>query len=120
MLRGPTKTSAAAFLVLMPSLVPAFGADPAPERLRIGVDPGYPPFGEIDGAGRLKGFDIDVALAPCARMKIVCTFVRPDWEGLIPALPAGKFDAIVSSMSITAKRRRWVGGGDRVNWRTSR
>ena len=41
-------------------------------------------------------------------MKAECTFVRQDWEGLIPALRAGRFDAIVSSMSITEKRRRLV------------
>ncbi len=106
-------TLAAAFLVLLLSTAPAFGADPAPERVRIGVDPGYPPFSEIDEAGRLKGFDIDIALALCARMKVACTLVRQNWEGLIPALLAGKFDAIVSSMSITEKRRRWVAFTDK-------
>ncbi len=77
-------------------------------KVRIGVDAGYPPFSRIDDEGRLKGFDVDIALALCARMKAVCEFVRHDWEYLIPGLRAGKFDAIVSSMSITEKRRRLV------------
>ncbi len=86
----------------------AFGDDTAPERLRIGVDPAYPPFSDIDEVGRLIGFDIDIALALCVRMEAECTFVRQEWEGLIPELLAGSFDAIVSSMSITEKRRRLV------------
>ena len=102
------KTLTATLIVFFLSFAPAPGADAAPEKLRVGVYPGYPPFSEIDGAGRLKGFDIDIALALCAQMKTECAFVRQDWEGLIPALRAGRFDAIVSSMSITEKRRRLV------------
>ena len=101
------RLAAALILVLLFS-VPAFGDDKALERLRIGVDPAYPPFSDIDDADRLIGFDIDIALALCARMEVECAFVRQDWEGLIPALRAGRFDAIVSSMSITEKRRRLV------------
>ena len=109
MLGSFAKTLAAALLLFLFGLAPAIGA----ERLRIGVDPGYPPFSEIDEDGRLKGFDIDIALALCARMDTACSFVRQDWEGLIPGLRAGKFDAIVSSMSITLKRRRLVAFTDR-------
>ena len=106
------KTLATALILVLLSLAPMRGADAA-SALRIGVDPGYPPFSDIDEAGRLKGFDIDIALALCARMDVACAFVRQDWAGLIPALLAGRFDAIVSSMSITEKRRRLVAFTDR-------
>ena len=99
---------AAALILTLLSSAPAFGDDAAQERLRIGVDPTYPPFSDVDDANRLVGFDIDIALALCARMEAECTFVRQEWEGLIPELLAGSFDAIVSSMSITEKRRRLV------------
>ncbi len=101
------RLAAALTLVLLLS-ASAFGDDTAPERLRIGVDPAYPPFSDIDDANRLIGFDIDIALALCAHMEAECTFVRQEWEGLIPELLAGSFDAIVSSMSITEKRRGLV------------
>jgi hypothetical protein len=37
-------------------------------------------------------------------MKLTCTIVTQDWEALIPALTAGKFDVIMASMFITDKR----------------
>ena len=88
-------------------------ADAAAERLRIGTEGGYPPFNYTNEAGRLAGFDIDIARALCARMDAGCEFVLHDWEGLIPALRAGKFDVIAASMSITAKRRLLVSFTDR-------
>ncbi|WP_136661550.1 transporter substrate-binding domain-containing protein [Nitratireductor sp. XY-223] len=101
------KLLAALGLVLLTAAA-AFGDEVSRETLHVGVDPGYPPFSEIDDADRLIGFDIDIARELCVRMDVECAFVRQDWEGLIPALRAGRFDAIVSSMSITEKRRELV------------
>ena len=97
-----------ALILVLLTAAPASGGEAARETLRVGVDPAYPPFSDIDDADRLIGFDVDIALALCARLEVACAFVRQDWEGLIPALRAGRFDAIVSSMSITEKRRRLV------------
>ena len=97
-----------ALVLALLTAAPAFGDEASRETLRVGVDPSYPPFSEIDDADRLVGFDIDIALALCARLEVACAFVRQDWARLILALRAGKFDAIVSSMSITKKRRELV------------
>src|SRR3954454_4871853 len=96
-MRLPRAIVAATFVLLL-------GAPAAAEikTVRIGTEGGNPPFNSVGASGRLVGFDIDIAKALCDRMQVQCSFVRQDWNGLIPALLAGKFDAIAASMSITA------------------
>ena len=78
------------------------------KKIRIGVEGAYPPFSEVGPDGRIRGFDIDIANALCARLQAECTLVPQEWDGMIPALNARKFDAIIASMSITEERRRAV------------
>ena len=76
--------------------------------VRIGVDATYKPFTYKTPVGQLTGFDVDIANALCAEMKVKCTYVESSWEGIIPGLRANKFDAIISSMSITDERSKVV------------
>jgi polar amino acid transport system substrate-binding protein/arginine/ornithine transport system substrate-binding protein len=83
-----------------------------PAKLRVGVEGNYPPFSMIAPDGRLGGFDIDIANALCAEMKVECTFVQQEFDGMIPALNAKKFDFIVASMTITDARKKAVDFSD--------
>jgi polar amino acid transport system substrate-binding protein/arginine/ornithine transport system substrate-binding protein len=56
--------------------------------------------------GKLTGFDIDIAMALCIEMKAQCALVQQEWDGMMPALNAKKFDMIVASMTITDERRK--------------
>lgn len=76
--------------------------------LRIAVEGGFPPFNYVDSAGKLQGFDVDVANALCAEAKLTCEFVVQEWTGMIPNLLANRYDAIISSMSMSAERRAKV------------
>ncbi len=84
----------------------------AQQALRIGVEGNYPPFSMIAPDGKLSGFDIDVANAVCAEIKATCTLVQQEWDGMLPALNARKFDMIVASMTITEERLKAVDFSD--------
>jgi polar amino acid transport system substrate-binding protein len=85
------------------------GAAQAQEKvIKIGTEGAYPPFNNLTPDGKLEGFDVDIAKALCDEMKVKCEFVTQDWDGIIPALQAGKFDAIIASMSITDERKKQV------------
>ncbi|MDM7458671.1 MAG: transporter substrate-binding domain-containing protein [Paracoccus sp. (in: a-proteobacteria)] len=84
----------------------------AQNQIRIGVEGNYPPFSKVAPDGTLSGFDIDIAAAICERMEAECTLVQQEWDGMIPALAANKFDMIVASMTITDARKEVVDFSD--------
>jgi lysine/arginine/ornithine transport system substrate-binding protein len=78
------------------------------QGLRIGTEGAYPPFEYRDAGGALKGMDVDIGNALCARMRVPCQFMPQDFDGLIPALKAGKIDLIISSMTVTPDRAKAI------------
>ncbi|WP_025662004.1 ABC transporter substrate-binding protein [Rhizobium sp. IBUN] len=105
-MRISTRILAAASVAAMSLFAGAAMADG--EKYVIGTDSTYPPFEYVDAGGQFLGFDMDIARALCAEMKADCTIVSSDWDGIIPALQAKKFDMIISSMSITPERSKLV------------
>ncbi len=101
------KVVAALVALAMVALSPAAHAENQ-RPLRVGSEGAYPPFNSLDANGRLQGFDIDVAEALCAQMNGTCEFVQEDWDSMIPALIANKFDLIAAAMAITEERKKWI------------
>jgi len=92
------------------ALVAAGGAVEAKEwkKIRIATEGAYAPWNFTNPAGKLEGFEIDLANDLCKRMKAECEIVAQDWDGIIPSLKAGKYDVIMAGMSITAKRQEVI------------
>jgi polar amino acid transport system substrate-binding protein len=90
--------------VTMAFATSAFAAD----KLKMGIEAAYPPFNNKDASGQVVGFDVDIGNALCAKMKVECEIVTSDWDGIIPALNANKFNFLISSMSITEERNQAV------------
>ncbi|MBM1188970.1 MULTISPECIES: transporter substrate-binding domain-containing protein [Pseudomonas] len=80
----------------------------AVDKYKVGIEGAYPPFNNKNPSGQVVGFDYDIAMALCAKMKAECEVVTSDWDGIIPALNAKKYDFIVSSLSITEDRKQAV------------
>ena len=95
-------------ILLAAAVTLAFSASAAAETLKMGIEAAYPPFNNKDASGQVVGFDKDIGDALCAKMKVECTVVTSDWDGIIPALNAKKFDFLISSLSITDERKQAV------------
>ena len=80
----------------------------AVDKYKVGIEGAYPPFNNKNASGQVVGFDYDIAMALCTKMKAECEVVTSDWDGIIPALNAKKYDFIVSSLSITDDRKQAV------------
>lgn len=93
---------AAAFGML--SFVQSTFAEDAPKAITIATEGAYAPWNFTNADGKLDGLEIELANDLCARMKVKCTIIAQDWDGLIPSLKVGKFDVIMAGMFITPKR----------------
>ncbi len=74
------------------------------ETVKIATEGAYAPWNFTGPGGKLDGFEIELANELCNRAKVKCEVVAQDWDGIIPALQAKKYDAIMAGMNITDKR----------------
>jgi len=75
--------------------------------IRVGMST-FVPWAMRDKNGELIGYEIDVAKQLAEDMKVKAEFVPTAWDGIIPALLAGKFDVVIGGMSITPERNLTV------------
>jgi polar amino acid transport system substrate-binding protein len=93
--------------------VVAMGATAAQAEMKMGVaaEP-YPPFTSKNASGAWEGWEVDFMTALCAEIGETCAVEEVAWDGIIPALTSKKFDAIMSSMSITDERKKTINFSD--------
>ncbi|HEX8662503.1 MAG TPA: transporter substrate-binding domain-containing protein [Beijerinckiaceae bacterium] len=78
------------------------------ETVKIATEGAYAPWNFSTPQGKLDGFEPELAQELCRRMNVKCEVVAQDWDGIIPALNAGKYDAIMAGMNITPKREEVI------------
>ena len=82
--------------------------------IRFGTDASYAPFESKAADGKLVGFDIDLGNEICKRMNAKCVWVESEFDGMIPALKARKFDGVLSSMSMTPQREAQIAFSEKL------
>ena len=95
-------------LALLGSALAIGGAAAQQKTIKIATEGAYAPWNFTGAGGKLEGFEIDLANDLCKRMNVNCEIVAQDWDGIIPALTAKKYDAIMAGMSITDERKKTI------------
>lgn len=99
-------------VLLAMAFVPLFAgiasAQTLPGEIKVATEGAYPPWNYTNADGSLAGYEIDLTHALCERMKVKCTIVSQEWNGIIPGLTVGKYDAIIASMGVTPERKKVI------------
>ena len=74
--------------------------------LVVSTDPNYAPQSIKNKDGSFTGFDIDVATEVAKRIGVTVKFVTPNWDIITAGSWAGRWDASVGSMTVTADRQK--------------
>ena len=73
-------------------------------QLVLGTSGNMPTMSQVDAAGKLTGFDIDMARLMAESMGVKLEARVMPFADLLPALESGEVDVIISNMTITSKR----------------
>ncbi|MBP2234784.1 octopine/nopaline transport system substrate-binding protein [Sinorhizobium kostiense] len=108
-MKKSTATIAAAVAVAVGLLAASAQAEGKKwSKITIATEGAFPPYNLTKPDGTLDGYEIELSKYLCAHMKVECTIVPQAFDGMIPALNAGKFDAIMAGMSATEKRKEVI------------
>lgn len=80
----------------------------AGEKLKVGIDAAYQPFSLIGPDGKADGFDVESMKWIAKDQGFEVEFLPIAWDGIIPALQAGKIDLVYAGMTITEERKQKV------------
>jgi len=73
-------------------------------EVTIGTEGTYAPFTFHDKAGKLTGFDVEIAEEVFKRLKIKPKFVETKWDGMIAGLDAKRYDMVANEVAIRPER----------------
>ncbi|MFH9728582.1 ABC transporter substrate-binding protein [Streptomyces sp. NPDC017254] len=78
--------------------------------VRVATDVPYPPFEMFvkEGERALTGLDYDLGQALGAKLGVTFAFTPQKFDGIVPAIQAGKFDAAMSAITDNKERQQVV------------
>src|SRR5882672_9956860 len=92
--------------LLLPFLLAAPTIASAKELVWAADAEGGAPFSFPDprNPAHIIGFEVDLANALAARIGRTARFVQNQWDGLVPGLERGEYDAVINGLEITPER----------------
>jgi ABC-type amino acid transport substrate-binding protein len=102
------KARIAPILLAVASLLGGCGEGKGVSHIVVATEAAYPPMESKAPDGTIVGFDPDLVRAICREEGMTVEFVDQVFDGILPGLSQGKYDAAVSSLSITPERARIV------------
>lgn len=78
------------------------------DTIRMGTEGAYPPYNFINDAGEIDGFERELGDKMCKMEGLTCTWVKNDWDSIIPNLVSGNYDVIIAGMSINDERDKVI------------
>jgi polar amino acid transport system substrate-binding protein len=81
-------------------------AQKAAAKIVIATDATWPPMEMVDENKNIVGFDVDLLNAAAKAGGFAVEFKNTAWDGIFAGLEAGKYDAVMSSVTITDERKK--------------
>jgi polar amino acid transport system substrate-binding protein len=99
-------------LIMAMMLIPLASCAKKSSVLVVGMELQYPPFETTDEKGNPTGISVDIAMKLGEYLGRSVRIENTSYSGLIPALQSKKIDIILSSMTITDKRKESIDFSD--------
>ena len=77
-----------------------------PSKIVIASDATFPPMEMVDENKNIVGFDVDLMNAAAKAGGFTVEFKNTAWDGIFAGLEDGKYDAVMSSVTITDDRKK--------------
>jgi polar amino acid transport system substrate-binding protein len=77
-----------------------------PKKIIIASDATFPPMEMVDENKNIVGFDVDLMNAAAKAGGFTVEFKNTAWDGIFAGLDNGKYDAVMSSVTITDDRKQ--------------
>jgi polar amino acid transport system substrate-binding protein len=93
----------ASFIIAPATVGSVFAAE---KVITVATDATWPPMEMVDQNKNIVGFDIDFLNAVAKEAGFTVEFQNTAWDGIFAGIAAGKYDAIISSVTITEERKK--------------